>query len=472
VLPNFFTYISNKAIVVYCIGLLVVTLLFFDRMLPFGLICLSLFFVISFFSFSDKQIKSWSRISPLSFESKLFSMALILRVIYVIVIYFVNMDLYGVGYEAEGFTDNGFYHEMAVSMCDLWSNGEFNVFAIWSEWSVDYSDMGYPFYLGFVYFITGKSILISHIIKALLDAFSCLLIYRLAKRNFGDQVGRMAGVFYMLNFLFFWWCGSHMKETEMIFLTILFIERMDAVLREPKLPTIKICLYVFIGAALYFFRSVLCVVAFLSVITAIVMSSKKIIGMHRKIVLGGLLVVSLFCVFGNRMSEEVSQLVDRSQNFDQEDNLKWRAERKGGNVLVSKISKSVFAPFLFVIPFPTMSNTEQLNQEIMNGGYYIKNILGFFCMFGLFCLIRSGDWRKHVLLGSFLIGYLLVLSMSAFVHSGRFHMPALPFILIFAAYGVLKITSKQKRYFTYYLVFELLIIIAWNWFKLAGRGMA
>ena len=44
--------------------------------------------------------------------------------------------------------------------------------------------------------------------------------------------------------------------------------------------------------------------------------------------------------------------------------------------------------------------------------------------------------------------------------------------MMFAAYGITQVTNSTKKYFTWYLVLLFAIFIAWNWFKLAGRGMA
>ena len=74
-------------------------------------------------------------------------------------------------------------------------------------------------------------------------------------------------------------------------------------------------------------------------------------------------------------------------------------------------------------------------------------------------------------MGAFTIGYLLVVANSAFAQSERFHQPALPFLMVFAAFGISKVTNTQKKYFTWYMAFIFIAIVAWSWFKLAGRGM-
>ena len=68
--------------------------------------------------------------------------------------------------------------------------------------------------------------------------------------------------------------------------------------------------------------------------------------------------------------------------------------------------------------------------------------------------------------------YLAVIALSAFAQSERFHLPALPFALLFAAYGVSQMRNKDIRWFNIWLVFIFLANIGWSWFKLAGRGMA
>jgi hypothetical protein len=70
-----------------------------------------------------------------------------------------------------------------------------------------------------------------------------------------------------------------------------------------------------------------------------------------------------------------------------------------------------------------------------------------------------------------MIGYLIVVALSAFAQSERFHLPAMPVFLMFAAYGLNKFTEKEVRWYNYYLIFIVLAIVAWSWFKLAGRGI-
>ena len=135
----------------------------------------------------------------------------------------------------------------------------------------------------------------------------------------------------------------------------------------------------------------------------------------------------------------------------------------------------MFAPLIFTIPFPTFNQAQegQLLQVQLGGGSYIKNILSFFVIVVMMLLLISGEWRRHVFILAYTVGYHVVLVLSNFAHSGRFHMPVWPMLMLFAAYGIqiAKGNKKMQRGFTIALVLEIIICVAWNWFKLKGRGL-
>ena len=175
---------------------------------------------------------------------------------------------------------------------------------------------------------------------------------------------------------------------------------------------------------------------------------------------------------GGRLATEIEEAWEE-RHMSQQQSMEWRAEREGGNQFAKYASKSIFAPMIMVIPFPTMVETPgQENQRMIHGGNYVKNIVAYFAIFALLMVVLDKKWRDYLWLGSFMLGYLLVVALSAFAHSERFHLPALPVLLIFAAYGIGRQENKHKKYFTWWLVFIFVAIIGWSWFKLAGRGMA
>ena len=58
-----------------------------------------------------------------------------------------------------------------------------------------------------------------------------------------------------------YYCGLHLKEIEMTFLIILFLERTDYVIRLQKYNLINILLPILTAGLLFFFRTVIGVTA-------------------------------------------------------------------------------------------------------------------------------------------------------------------------------------------------------------------
>ena len=139
---------------------------------------------------------------------------------------------------------------------------------------------------------------------------------------------------------------------------------------------------------------------------------------------------------------------------------------------------AVFAPMIFTIPFPTMVETpRQETSRMLHGGMFVKNIMSYFTIMAILSLLipiipGMNKWRDHVLIGVFLIAYLVILVFSAFAHADRFHMPALAIEVLFMAYGVSLCRIPQlQRWYKYWVALMFFAVILWNWFKLAGRGM-
>ena len=172
---------------------------------------------------------------------------------------------------------------------------------------------------------------------------------------------------------------------------------------------------------------------------------------------------------GGKLAMEIEEYWEQ-KDTNQEVRLADRAKK--GNEYAKYAGAAIFAPMIFTFPFPTMVETH--NQEtfrMLHGGLVVKNIMSFFCIFAIGYLLLKKQWRNHVFLGTFVITYLGILVLSAFAHSERFHMPAIPIELIFAAFGVSLMTKKEIKWYNYWLVFMFVVFMGWTWFKLKGRGV-
>lgn len=461
--PRFF---STRAIICYFVTLVLVSIFFMSYAMPFQFMLFGMAAVLLFFPNITKLTMQWQRFSPQQFVKKVFTTALVIRVAYVIFIYFYYYSMTGMPHMFHP-GDELYYHNQAT----LWHDHGIETFLEWNK-GTEYSDMGYMWLLAFEYQLFGTNVIPSRLIKCLISAFSCVLMYHLAKRNFGEAVGRMTAIFCVMMPNMWYYCGLTLKETEMTFLTILFVERADAALKANKITIKELVFPLLIMVVMFMFRTALAAVLVAAFVAALIFSSKKQLKLGAKIAYTTLFVLWMFFTVGAQMIQESQQMWASRQEL-QETGYQSRAEQEGGNSFAKYASASVFAPLIFTIPFSSMVNIpNQENQMMMNGANFIKNVMSGLTIFALFTLLFNKGWRKHVLPIAVMCGYLVVLVFSNFAHSERFHFPIIAFEYMFAAYGITQLTNKHKRWYTFWLIGVCVANIAWAWIKLKGRGWA
>lgn len=459
--PNYF---SRRAIIGYVVTLALVSALFIGYVLPLKFVVFGLVSVIVFFTYASKLTMNWSRISERVFLRRLFVTALFIRLVYVIFIYFFYISETEIPHAYHA-GDEMFYQGMASA----WYNFGFEEFRSLVSGYLDISDSGYIWWLGLLYLPFGPYVLVGRVVKCFVDALTCILIYNLGKRNFGETTGRIAAIFYLLIPNAWFYCGVTLKEIEMTFLVVLFVERGDLALHSPKIKLQNLILPLMASAVMLTFRTAMAAVMVISLGAAFVLGSQKQLQLWQKIVLSVVFVAWMFMTVGVELVQESSQLwANRASN--QEVGYAWRAET---NSFAQYASAAVFAPLIFTIPFSSMVDiVGQENQMMMNGANFIKNILSGLTIFALFLLLKRRIWREHVLPLALMGGYLVVLVFSNFAHAERFHFPVLALELLFAAYGVTQLTNKHKRIYMIWMAIVCVANILWAWVKLAGRGLA
>lgn len=473
--------VTSLAMLTYVAAICCCNTLFASHMLNWQWWFFGAIEVLGFFYFANRLSKGWFNLKPMHFTQKIFWMAFFLRAVWVVVSYVLYQHWTGTAFSIDA-ADELFYNEVAQYAASMIRSGDWSIYSNIVEYSgnIQFSDIGYPIYLTFVYWLFGGSIMIARFIKAILGAWTVVLIYKLASRNFGEQVGRMTAIMCMLMPNLIYYCSFQLKEIEMVFLCILFAERSDFLLHKGKLAFLPTALLMMIPAFMFMIRTALAAVMVMAFFCALLLSSERIVSWGRRALLLTLALIFAGVVLTTSTSigHDIQQMW-QTRSSSQRTYLEWMATRndmEGG--LTNKYAKyagaAVFAPMIFTIPFPTMNEVlGQENQKMIHGGNFVKNILSFFTIVSMFILLFSGDWRKYVLPLAILCGYLVVLVFSNFAQSERFHLPIVPFTLMFAAYGISKMNEVWwvKKYYPYWCALMFIAAIAWNWFKLAGRGM-
>jgi hypothetical protein len=463
----FHSWFGRQAIIAY-IAVLLICIYLFPNKLPLLWIFAGILAVSAFFYFTWFFTLKWKSIPDKLFRRKLFNTALIIRLVYVAIIYFYYQSVNGNPFEFYAADSMG-YHEEALWIINLFKANMLDYY--YSEYATGVSDSGWPILLSMIYFFLFKSIFIARLVNASLSAWMVLLIYRLAQRNFSQSAARITAVMAMLLPTFIFYSGLHLKETSMVFVLVAFAERADLILHSRRIHWSLILQTVLLGVALFFFRTVLAVAAWFALFSALLFTSRRILNVNIRVISFIWFVVATFIVFSGRIMMEVEAYAE-ARFINQQNRLYQISTGKGANELAKLGSTTIFLPMMLPGPFPTLVNIEsQKNAMMINGANFTRNVYVFFVLLALWMMIKNKLLRQNIFILAVLFGYLFILASSGFALSERFHMPALPFLLILAGYGV---TVTNRRYASYYIPYIIIIgvlVVAWNWFKLAGRGI-
>ena len=466
-IPFFPKQIAHRAIIVYLISLAVVSILFASYAMLWGYVFLGISFVFLFFLLLSRWTGEWRTWTRKKFIRALFIIAVSFRLVWVIVSYFYYIDATGIPFEYAA-ADSLAYHEEAKWLAaSPWSTA-IEYYSMTGSYGI--SDIGYPLYLTILYKVFGPVIIIPRIIKAFLSAVSCVLIYHLATRSFGDETGRMAGLMYALMPNLIIYCGFHLKETEMLFLEIVFLERLDYAIRSRKMTVINIIVPSLVALSLFFFRTVLGAAAIFAFATAILVSSVPTMKKNgRRIVLIAWGLLALFLVGGSTITTEIEGYWEQRDSNAIE---KRGGQERKGIQWAKYATGTVMAPMAFILPFSTMVNVdEQYGQQEKHAGNYSRNFMGFFAILAIYEAIRRRKWREFAMIGAFVISYLGVIALSGFSNSERFLLPALPGLILMWSYGVATMTKRTYKFLTPWSVVVVLMEVGWAFFKLGSRGL-
>jgi len=262
--------------------------------------------------------------------------------------------------------------------------------------------------------------------------------------------------------------GTHIKELEMIFLSILALERMDYLIRSKKYTIWNILFPILLTGLTFGFRTVVGMCLIFAFLVFIILSPKELVNKRGKIVTlsatGVVLLLFLFTAIGSEME------IYYRLNFSGSDYLSKKYESIGMQYHELAQSKYLF-PGAFVLPLPPMVKEAPVHNKRWNGSIYVKSFLGFFAMLSIVVAFRQKKWRDFSLIGAYELAYLGIVMSTFTANSERYHEPAIPLILVMAAYAMTHLRRRDMKYFYAYCVVLLVAIFAWNWLKLAARGL-
>ena len=189
----------------------------------------------------------------------------------------------------------------------------------------------------------------------------------------------------------------------------------------------------------------------------------------RRFALIGWSVLFLFAISNGTIATEAEGYWEQ-----RDDNVinKRTSQTVRGNQWAQYATGTVMAPMAFILPYATMVNVdEQYSQQEKSGGNYVRNFMGFFALIAVYEAIRRKKWRGFITIGSFVIAYLGIVSLSGFSNSERFLLPGLPGLILLWSYGIATLREKAYKLLTPWCIVVFFMEFAWAYFKLGSRGL-
>ena len=455
-------------VALYLAALLIVSVCFHSyALLPLWMVW-GVVTVLFFFGLTYCCHRQWKSLDGKAFLRKVFWWALGIRLLYVGCIIFYYYWQTGVSFEYQA-ADSWMYHNTATYLSKLVRNGQIGeVFRLLNGNTMGFSDQGYLLYLTSLYTCFGNNILGPRLLKALMSAYTCVAIYKLASRSLGEKTGRLAAVMAVFLPQFIHYNGTYMKETELVFLAVLSLERMDYLIRSRRFTFWNILVPVLLTVLTFGFRTVVGMALLAGFAVYIAFCPKALLSKKsRFITLGVTAAIALLLLFTPIGWE---MWIIFKLNFLTGDAMVEKYQNLGLQY-AEYASYKYMAPGAFTLPLTNLVEVANPNQKMMNGTYFVKNYLAFFSMWCFVAAIRQKRCRDFSLIGTFTLLYVLMIAFSFAFNSERYHQPALPGMLMMAAYAMTRFKRKDFAFYYSYNVLLLAAIVVWNYLKLAARGL-
>jgi len=415
---------------------------------------------------SSRSVHSSDR----KFVVNLFWMALIARLLFMLTIVILAELTWDRPFYV-GAVDAVRYHRVATEVAELLISGSFLDILPHLLWEYGaFDDIGVPLVLGPVYVILGSSPIVGKLFFTLIGTGTVLLSYKTAKLIWNESVARLAGIMLAFFPLALFYSSVILKEEFVVFLSLLAIYIATKVVKNNKMSLRDLFLLLFAMVFIFFFRTAAGALL-VTVVIGTFFLNRFGGNMLYTVVISGAVFFS-FTLFMNLFTE-IDFYLERIVEFDDFADARVQSVARG-NILATIVGTPVYVLIAFIAPFPAMIFTPNRFGLSHDATFYwisglvIWNFIIYFGLAGLWRSLRT-NIRESFPVWAFAAGYSIILGLTAMFTSVRFGYNAMPAFFILIAVGV---HHRQKfPYWQLYLVGAVFVIFAWNYFRLAGRGM-
>lgn len=462
-------HISIIGVGVYLLALITISLVFNDYALQLKWVLWGMGEVLFFFVLTTLFYPRWKNDDPKHFRRKVFWTAIGIRALYAFLICYYYYYQTGKAFEYN-VADGIWYHRTGVHLSRAVRQGYIRyVFQYLRAYTMGFSDQGYTLWLTLIYTIFGPSLLTPRLFKALMSAYLCIVVYKLGTRTFGERTGKLAAVMCAFMPILVQICGLHTKEMEMIFLSLLALERMDYLIRSKKYTAWNIAFPILLTGLTFGFRTIVGMCLIFAFLVFIMLSSNELVGKKGKIISVSTIVLVFFVFLLTGIGKEM-RIIYRLRFVDL--NVQTEKYEALGFKHAELAHSKYLAPGAFVLPLAPMVEESPEHNKMIHGSTYVKNFLAFFAMLAIVVAFRQKKWRDFSLIGAYELSYLAIIMLSFAANMERYHQPAIPLLVLMAAYAMTHLRRKDLILFYVYCGLLYLALFVWNWLKLSARGLA
>lgn len=453
---------------VYLAALITISLVFKEHALQMKWMLWGIGEVLFFFVLTVVFYPRWKDDEPKRFRRKVFWTALGIRAVYAFLICYYFYYQTGKAFEY-GASDSFWYHTTAVYLSRAVRQGHVRfIFQYLQGYTMGFSDQGYVIWLTLIYTIFGRNLLTPRLFKAMMSAYLCVVVHKLGTRTLSERTGRLAAVMCVFMPILIQICGLHTKEMEMIFLSILALERMDYLIRSKKYTVWNIMFPILLTGLTFGFRTIIGMCLIFAFLVFIFVSSKELVGKKAKIIILSVTALVFFAFLFTGVGREM-KIIYRLKFGDL--NAQMEKYEALGFKHAELAQSKYLAPGAFVLPLAPMVEESPDNNKMIHGSIYVKNYLAFFAMLALVVVFRQRKWRDFALIGTYELSYLVIIMFSFAANLERYHEPAIPLLVLMAAYAMTHLRRKDLIFFYVYCGLLFIALFAWNWLKLSARGL-
>lgn len=449
---------------------IIISLMFFHFIMPLGILVIGLLIVFLFYLGLNYYSTKWEKRSFDSIVFELFLVSFIIRFIFLLYLYVLTfwLDFDSFPFEI-GAADSLVYQDVSLQLAD----------APFSDWAKilsknmkSQSDYGYPLYQGLIYSLFGPYTLIIRVFNAILGSITVVFLGRIVKLSWGDIHAKMTAIIAMLFPTLIWFCGIQLKETLMVFLVVAAFYLFWRARATKAWNLWAILLVMFICFYLFFFRTFLAVLVFVSIMMLFIPIKN---GGRSGNFLWLIAIIGIYIFYSLVVSVGFFDDIER-QVTDSEDFFSRNLENEKSMLGNVKFDQVALAPVIvagsIITPFPSYLNTEERQLSIYTRfqNDLVRNMMYFFFYVGFYYVVRN-KFREYLAIMFFTIAYLGVITTAANSFQARFHMPIIPFIIIFIGVGVVEIRDRVNKYWSVYLLGIFAAQLMWVYFKLNIRGI-